>query len=139
MLASAGLPASSYVLGLAAALVVVTIVGWGAWRLRGRILPDWSGAPARLAEAVLALAALTTAGQFVGALHSFRRGPVFVATVVTGIAMGLVARPRPRTESAPTAPVSPGLRGEPMAALLAVAFVATQWTTHVRVRRSAMA
>ena len=47
MLASAGLPASSYVLGLAAALVVVTIVGWGAWRLRGRILPDWSGAPAR--------------------------------------------------------------------------------------------
>lgn len=131
MLASAGLPASSYVLGLVGALVVVTIVGWGAWRLRGRILPDWSGAPARLAEVILALAALTTAAQFVGALHAFRRGPVFAATVVTGIAMGLVARPRPRTEKNPTRLPSPGLRGEAVAAVLGVAFVATQWTTHV--------
>ncbi|MDQ1509901.1 MAG: hypothetical protein QOG50_1745, partial [Actinomycetota bacterium] len=46
-----------YLVGIAAVALVVGVLAWGAYRVRRALLPDWSGAPARLAETIIALGA----------------------------------------------------------------------------------
>ena len=52
------------VIGLAAVAIPMALA---AIRLRGRFLPGWAGAPARLAEVALAVALLTVQLQLLGA------------------------------------------------------------------------
>ena len=56
------------VLGLAAIAVAMGLAGV---RLRGRLLPGWGGAPARLVEAVIGLSILTLLFQLLGAVGLF--------------------------------------------------------------------
>ena len=49
----------SYLLGAVELAAVALSVGFSAYRLRGRLLPAWHGAPARLVEVIVAVALIT--------------------------------------------------------------------------------
>jgi len=100
-------------------------------------MPEWSGPPARLAEIVMAVAVPVGLGQLLGSFGAFERFPMLIGCVAIGLAMGLVASrksfgvnvlPQRQQADAKT-------RGEPreevIAAVLAVALVASQWFTYV--------
>ena len=73
--------AGSYVLSALALLVVGASTAFSAYRLRQRLLPDWTGAPGRLIEAVVALALLIWLGEILGTFGLFYDW-VFVAASV---------------------------------------------------------
>jgi hypothetical protein len=75
-----------YHVGIAGLTAVVVPVTFAAVVLRRRWLPDWSGSPARVAEAVLTLALLVAAAQLVGVLGLFRPGFLVATTVAIGAA-----------------------------------------------------
>ena len=54
--------------------LVLAALAFGAYRVRALLLPGWSGAPARLAEAVLAVAGLICVSRGAGHLRGVRGG-----------------------------------------------------------------
>ena len=82
----------TYLAGSAAVIAVAATLGWGAWRLRSALLPQWSGPPARLAEIVMAVAVPVGLGQLLGSFGAFRRFPMLIGCLPVGAAMGLVAQ-----------------------------------------------
>jgi hypothetical protein len=56
----------SYLLGAAALAALALSLGFGAVRLRKRLLPTWTGAPAHLVEAIVAIALLIWLGELLG-------------------------------------------------------------------------
>ena len=84
--------ASEYLLGVVALAVVVGGAGLAARALRMRLLPTWAGAPARLAEVVLALAVLLGCAQALGVVGLLNR-PALVAVLLVAGALGVVRRP----------------------------------------------
>ena len=62
-------------LGAAALLVVLGSLAIAAVAVRRRVLPEWSGAPARLAETVTGLALLIGILELLGAVGLFVLGP----------------------------------------------------------------
>jgi hypothetical protein len=99
-----------YVAGAAELVVVVGAAAFAAARVRARLLPGWTGAPARLAEAVLAIAFVVWVAQLLG-LVGLLEEPVFVAfCAVAGLGIGFAAGApsRDRRSTGPPAPaVSP--------------------------------
>ena len=86
---------------LAGALELVAIalsLGFGAARARARFLPGWSGAPARLAEAVIGLALLVWAMEALGAVGALEEAPLVGLCMALGVGVGLVAS-SPRTDA----------------------------------------
>jgi hypothetical protein len=65
------------VVGLAAVAIPIAMAAVG---LRGRLLPGWAGAPARLAEAVLGVALLTILLQLLGAFGILLQGVLIWAS-----------------------------------------------------------
>src|SRR4051794_14820773 len=114
-----------------------------AVRLRGRLLPDWRGAPARLAEAVLGIALFTVLLQLLGAFGILVPAVLITAAIAVGLGVWFgvpdgrsVQRTdkTPRTgNSAPPASPSPPAPAvsfpQLVLALLAAAFVAAHWGT----------
>lgn len=125
---SAGLSAVSYIGGTVAVLVVVAVLGWGAIRLRGRLVPDWSGPPAWLADATIFLGIVIGVALIFGIFGQLRRGPVLVAYVGVGVTLSVTGR-RPRRQSAASVPTVP--RAEVLSVAFAGALVAAQWATHI--------
>jgi hypothetical protein len=81
-----------YAAGAAELVAVAGAAGFAAAGVRARLLPGWTGAPARLAEAVLGIALVLWVAELLGLVGLFEE-PVFVgASVVAGGAIGLVAR-----------------------------------------------
>jgi Glycosyltransferase family 87 len=71
-----------YTTGLVILLAVVggaALIGYAA---RRRFLPDWRRAQARLAETVIAIAAVTLESLLLGALHAFNRGGILIASAM---------------------------------------------------------
>ena len=56
----------SYLLGAAELALVALSLGFSAYRLRRRLMPSWDGAPARLIEAIVAVALLTWISELLG-------------------------------------------------------------------------
>jgi hypothetical protein len=77
----------SYVVGCLATIGIVSAVGLGGYWLRRWIVPEFSGALARLADATVAVALLLMALQILGSLSILTKGWIIVA----GIAFGLGA------------------------------------------------
>src|SRR3954454_660448 len=109
----------------------------GGVRLRHRLLPGWQGAPARLVEAVLAVALLTILLQLLGAFGILVPGALIPAALVVGLGLyygvsgdfpvhstGKAPIPEPLIPPAPAIPL-PQL----ILALLAATFVAAHWAT----------
>jgi hypothetical protein len=72
----------SYLLGAAQAAVVLAALGFSAYRLRGRLLPDWDGAPARLVESVAGVALLIWICEVLGTFGLFYAGTLVAASVL---------------------------------------------------------
>ena len=86
MVASVNTSVARYALGAAALIVVVGGVAVAAVGLRRRWLGDWTGAPARLAEAVIGLAVLIGILEVLGAVGLFELGPIVIACGLAGVA-----------------------------------------------------
>ena len=120
---------AQYATGVALLVLFTAPLAAGAWAARRVLVPHCQGAPARLAEAVLALGALLTIAELLGAAGQLRRAPLAVACVVVGAAVVVLCR-------APT-PLRPQTRkersGRPrfdLATVLALAMAAAvtaQW------------
>jgi hypothetical protein len=80
---------TAYVGGIAVLAAVVLPLWLAAGRLRARLLPAWTGPPARLAEAIVFLAMLFGLVDVLGAAGRFRRFPMIAAAVVIGGAVWL--------------------------------------------------
>ena len=63
-----------YLQGSIELLIVAAALGYGAVGLRGRLLPGWFGASARLAEVVLGLSLLVVTAELVGVVGLYRPG-----------------------------------------------------------------
>src|SRR3954471_19376474 len=110
-----------YLQGSIELIVVAGALAYAAVALRGRLLPGWSGAAARLAEVVLGLSLLVVTAELVGVIGLYRPGWVLLAAVVVGVAIGLALRP-PRQGIALQSPVvTPVAIGVAVAAGLLVA------------------
>jgi len=72
----------SYLLGAAQLAVVAFSLGFGAYRLRGRLLPEWEGAPARLVEGVVGVALLIWISEILGTVGLFYAGVLVGACVL---------------------------------------------------------
>src|SRR5215470_6301738 len=104
-----------YLLGSIELLVVAAALAYAAVGLRGRLLPGWSGAAARLGEVVLGLS------ELVGVVGLYRPGWLLLATLVIGAAIGTVLRPPRRWLDLPAPPVTPIALALAVAAALLVA------------------
>ena len=68
-----------YLLGIGALAVIGGSLAFAALLVRRRVLPDWTGAPARLAETVVGLALLIGILELLGLVGLFALGPVLAA------------------------------------------------------------
>src|SRR4051794_10088482 len=79
----------SYLLGVVQLAVVALSLGFSAFRLRGWLLPEWEGAPARLVEIVLAVALLTWVSEILGTFTLFYAGTLIAASLLVALAAAL--------------------------------------------------
>jgi len=112
-------------------IVIAVALGFAAVRLRGRLLPGWFGAPARLAEVVLGISLFVVISELVGVVGLYYPGWVLAACLLCGIGIGLFAG----TEHGKASPLpAPGV---PTWALLigvgAALLVALHWTMGTQV------
>ncbi len=85
-----------YLQGSIELIAVAAAMGFAAVGLRGRLLPGWSGASARLAEVVLGLSLLIVTLELVGVVGLYRPGWVLLASLIVGLGIGFALRtPRP--------------------------------------------
>jgi hypothetical protein len=123
-----------YLLGIAELGAIVGPLVYGAVRVRAWLLPGWSGAPARLVEALLAVAALIWVAELLGAAGEYRELPLVVESVVVGIGAGQLAdraaRTRRRWRHSPSAP-DPS-RVALWAAVVVGTLVVAHWSVSVR-------
>jgi hypothetical protein len=120
---SASVAIGRYLLGAAALVVIGVALGLAAVTIRRRVLPDWTGAPARLAEVVIGLAALIGILELLGAVGLFAFAPIVIACLLVAwaslrsasVGPGDPIRTRPR----------PGLIT--VIALLGAATVISEW------------
>lgn len=80
----------SYLLGAAQLALVVLPIAFSAYRLRQRLLPTWSGAPARLVEAITSIALLIWLSELLGTFGLFYAGTLVAASVLLGLAARLL-------------------------------------------------
>jgi hypothetical protein len=90
--------AGSYILSALELAALVLALGFSAVRLRGRLLPGWSGAPARLVESIAAIAFLIWMVEVLGTFSLFYGWAVVASSVVLAVAVAW------RTGSAPSLP-----------------------------------
>lgn len=88
-----------YVLGVAALAVTAGSLVATAWLVRRTILPAWSGAPARLAEAVIGIAALVVVSELLGSVGLFTRWWLVAACAATALATFALLRRRVATRA----------------------------------------
>jgi hypothetical protein len=119
------LTAGQYLAGVLLLALIVVPLAWGAWRVRGRIMPGWGGAPARLAEIVIAAAGLIWIAEILGTFSWFGAWQMIVASLAAGIGAGLVAGPEREARATPPAPF-PASVAKWLAAI-ACAAVAAGW------------
>jgi hypothetical protein len=124
------LAAGDYLVGVVELAAVVAALAFGAYRVRALLLPGWSGAPARLVELVLALAALVLISEALGTFGGFTEYAVLAVSVLAGIGVGVIAQ-RQAAERAvePSAvpPAHPSWRVAGLVAVLACAALAAAW------------
>jgi len=81
---------SRYLLGVAEILLLVGFAWLGAAQVRRWLIPDFTGAPAHLATAVLALALLLWIAELLGTFGFFEPLPYLALVVVVGLALRLL-------------------------------------------------
>jgi hypothetical protein len=116
-----------YLLGAGELILIAVALGYGAARLRARVMPGWSGAPARLAELVIGTSVLLLVLELVGLAQVFDPLPIVVAAVAAG---ALMARLGSALGSGPARPAPPQMGGVATGVALALMLlVAAHWAT----------
>ncbi len=110
-----------YLQGSIELIVVAAAMGYAGVGLRGRLLPGWAGASARLAEVVFALSLLVVTLELVGVVGLYRPGWVLLAAIVVGAGVGLALRPPRRGIELAAPAVAPIALAVAVAAALLVA------------------
>jgi hypothetical protein len=85
-----------YVLGVAALAVIAGALALASVALRRRVLADWTGASARLAEAVIGLAVLIGILELLGLVGLFELAPIAIACVIVSVSITAWAGPPTR-------------------------------------------
>jgi hypothetical protein len=121
-----------YLLGVLLLALIAGPLVLGAICVRARVLPDWDGAPARVAEAVLALAALILVAEALGTAGLLARAPLAVAGIAAGAAAWKWGESPFRSAIGPRNGLAPrpeqaGGRAAAAIALAACAAVAVAW------------
>lgn len=80
----------SYIVGCLAAIGIVAAVGLGGYWLRRWIVPEFSGALARLADATIAVALLILALQLLGTLSILTLGWTILVCIAVGLGAALL-------------------------------------------------
>lgn len=114
--------AGGYLLGLALLALILAPLAAGAVRARARLLPGWDGAPARVAEAVMALGALVVIAELLGTVGLFHEAALIPASLLAGFAAWRWGSPATPSESGPSQP-----RAWSWVALAGCALVAVAW------------
>jgi predicted membrane channel-forming protein YqfA (hemolysin III family) len=126
----------SYLLGAAEIALVALSLGFGAYRLRQRLMPAWDSAPARLVEAIVAVAFLIWISEVLGTFDLLYAGALVGVSVLIAIAMAFLPgdgggagvprgaeRPSTVGDAAPTGPAGPdGWRLLIMVGVIALVF-----------------
>jgi hypothetical protein len=113
-----------YIQGIVELAILFGALGFGALRLRRRLLPGWEGAPARLAEIILTLGAAVLTLELVGVVGLYRPGFVLAGAIAAGLAMAYFAKPAAERPGPPHPDVS--LVAVLLAALACI-LVAAHW------------
>ncbi|HET7177499.1 MAG TPA: hypothetical protein VFI63_02310, partial [Solirubrobacterales bacterium] len=95
------LSASRYLLGVAEIVALAGFATLGASQLRRRLLPGFSGAPAQLATAVVALALLLWTAELLGSFDLFQPLLYLLAVGVVGVALRALGPGRFFTSASP--------------------------------------
>lgn len=123
-----------YLLGIALLAATLGAAAYGAVRIRARVLPDWHGAEARLAELTVALAALVVVPELLGTVGLFRRWVVALVLIALGLGAGRIWGRAPERAATPPddgAPLPLGVRLANGGAFAIVTVVVAQWSAHV--------
>jgi hypothetical protein len=129
-----------YLLGVAELALLAGFATLGASSLRARLLPSFSGAPAHLATAVLALALLIWTAEILGSFGLFEVVPYLVVVVLVGSGLWLVVRggwegpPRRPPSQAAAEPTPKGTRLMTGIALAIAAIAVVKFAADVRVK-----
>jgi hypothetical protein len=123
------LAAGDYLIGVVELAAVVGALAFGAYRVRQLLLPAWSGAPARLSEIVLGVAALVWVSEALGTFGAFEQYALLGTAVTVGVGAGLIAgRRRASRAAGSVSPPSPGSWSvAKIIAVLACAALAAGW------------
>jgi hypothetical protein len=119
----------AYLVGAAELAAIVAALYYGAVGLRRWALSGWSGPPALLAEAVLAIAMLVWVVEVLGAVGALDEWPLVAASVIAGLGAGFAARSRvPGGAEGQAAPPAPRVgRVAWIVAGVVVALLFAQW------------
>ncbi|HEV3226587.1 MAG TPA: hypothetical protein VGZ52_07125, partial [Acidimicrobiales bacterium] len=116
---------------------VVAALGFGSWRLRAALLPEWSDARGRLAEVVIALSTFFAVAQLCGAAQLFSSVVLLVAELAAATALATAAPHLARfgcaggTELSRRHNQKPQIDPREVAAVgVGVAIVVVQWCAH---------
>jgi hypothetical protein len=121
------LGAGAYLLGAVELALILVPLAYAAWRLRGTLLAGWSGAAARVAEAVLAIGGLILLAEVLGTFAAFEAWTMIVGSALVAVAAHVFAGRRSSFERAvPPAPPT-GSRVAVWLAAIACAAVAAAW------------
>jgi hypothetical protein len=110
-----------YLQGSIELILVAAAMGFAAVALRGRLLPGWDGASARLAEVVLGLSLLVVTLELVGVVGLYRPGWVLAAALIVAGGIGFALRVPRRGVSLPSPAIGPYAMAIAVAAALLVA------------------
>jgi hypothetical protein len=127
---SNALPLGEYLVGVAELAAISIALGFAALRVRAWLVPAWSGAPARLAEAIVWLALLISVAELLGAFGVLEELPLVGACIALGVAVGLLAGARASRAGEgpyPVPPRPPPGRVAIIAGAIAVVAVAAAW------------
>jgi len=119
-----------YLIGVAALLGVLGSLGVGAAALRQRLLPNWRGADARLAEVVIGCALVVGIIEVLGTVGLFRLVPMVAGSIAVGSALRLWLRPRSSARAIRPRTVRPDVVAAVLALMTAagMAAVLLLWT-----------
>lgn len=123
--------AGEFIVGSVELAILLGAIGFGAVRLRGRVLPGFEGASARLVEVVLGLAILVVTLELVGVAGLYEPGWVLAAGIAAGVGIGAAAgRPGASRLPVPSPAVAPYALAIAVGASM---LVAAHWTMPTQV------
>jgi hypothetical protein len=116
----------SYLLGAAQIALLALSLGFTAYRLRGRLLPSWEGAAARLVEIIVGVALLIWTAELLGTFGLLYAGALVLVNVLLAAAVAALLPVAGERENAPPPPGG-GSRWQLLVMVGVIAVVVGHW------------